>query len=223
MAACASAYRRILRYGPALPHRPAPAAHSACSAADCSWSTRPRLLGRGPQRPRGRRRGGRHAGSCGPDGLGVLRGQSRRRACSRSFMRRFLVGGVPARPRGTCRWICSPTSSGCRPAFFDRTRTGDLIARLTSDVEAVRFSSRPGPDVRGRARSYSFRPWRSRACSDLSWHADGHGGPPARCSTIIGPRARPRARASCAARVPCRIASGRPELLAPRRASQARG
>ncbi len=29
-------------------------------------------------------------------------------------------------------------------SFFDRTRTGDLIARLTSDVEAVRFSLGPG-------------------------------------------------------------------------------
>ena len=29
-------------------------------------------------------------------------------------------------------------------SFFDRTRTGDLLARLTSDVEAVRFSLGPG-------------------------------------------------------------------------------
>ena len=30
-------------------------------------------------------------------------------------------------------------------SFFDQTRTGDLLARLTSDVEAVRFIVGPGP------------------------------------------------------------------------------
>ena len=30
-------------------------------------------------------------------------------------------------------------------AFFDRTRTGDLLSRLTSDVEAVRWVIGPGP------------------------------------------------------------------------------
>lgn len=30
-------------------------------------------------------------------------------------------------------------------SFFDRTRTGDLLSRLTSDVEAVRFIVGPGP------------------------------------------------------------------------------
>src|SRR5204863_9716673 len=29
-------------------------------------------------------------------------------------------------------------------SFFDRVRTGDLLSRLTSDVEAVRFSVGPG-------------------------------------------------------------------------------
>ena len=44
--------------------------------------------------------------------------------------------------------------------FFDRMRTGDLLSRLTSDVEAVRFSVGPGRHVpRADRRSRSPRRW----------------------------------------------------------------
>ncbi len=58
-------------------------------------------------------------------------------------MRRLLVGTSRRAARDLQRDLFAHVEA--LPAtFFDRTRTGDLIARLTSDVEAVRFSLGPG-------------------------------------------------------------------------------
>ena len=58
-------------------------------------------------------------------------------------MRWFLVGTSRKVERDLKRDLFDHV--GRLPSsFFDRTRTGDLIARLTSDVEAVRFSLGPG-------------------------------------------------------------------------------
>ena len=58
-------------------------------------------------------------------------------------MRRLLVGASRRAARDLQRDLFAHVER--LPArFFDSTRTGDLIARLTGDVEAVRFSLGPG-------------------------------------------------------------------------------
>ena len=58
-------------------------------------------------------------------------------------MRRMLVGSSRKAARDLQNDLFAHVEQ--LPArFFDTTRTGDLIARLTSDVEAVRFSLGPG-------------------------------------------------------------------------------
>ncbi|MBN1421014.1 MAG: ABC transporter ATP-binding protein [Planctomycetes bacterium] len=52
-------------------------------------------------------------------------------------------------------------------AFFDRMRTGDLIARLTSDVEAVRFSL--GPGLMYVAQTAILFPLALASMLDISW------------------------------------------------------
>jgi len=52
-------------------------------------------------------------------------------------------------------------------AFFNRTRTGDLIARLTSDVEAVRFSLGPGLMYVGS--TFVLFPVAAISMFELSW------------------------------------------------------
>lgn len=58
-------------------------------------------------------------------------------------MRRLLVGTSRRAARDLQRDLFAHVEA-LPASFFDRTRTGDLIARLTSDVEAVRFSLGPG-------------------------------------------------------------------------------
>ncbi len=58
-------------------------------------------------------------------------------------MRRLLVGTSRRAARDLQRDLFAHVKT--LPAtFFDTTRTGDLIARMTSDIEAVRFSLGPG-------------------------------------------------------------------------------
>ena len=64
--------------------------------------------------------------------VAALRGRRRHRPLHRDPLG---LGARSARASSTtCARRCSPTSSGCRIAFFTRTQTGALISRLNNDV-----------------------------------------------------------------------------------------
>ncbi|MDJ0521220.1 MAG: ABC transporter ATP-binding protein [Planctomycetota bacterium] len=134
-----TAYRRILRYVPRyrLP---------LLLGALCVIGSRllmvyaPRLLG---EALNALERGG-EASVDQAIGLGwVFLGVSLVAGVFTYLMRVFLVGTSRRAARDLQRDLFAHVES--LPArFFDRTRTGDLLARMTSDVEAVRFSLGPG-------------------------------------------------------------------------------
>ncbi len=81
-------------------------------------------------------------------------------------MRRLLVGTSRRAARDLTRDVFAHVQH--LPArFFDRTRTGDLISRLTSDVEAVRFSLGPGLMYVGS--TIVLFPMAVGSMLDLSW------------------------------------------------------
>ena len=134
-----SAYRRILRYVPR--YRRALFAGGCCVVASRLLMVyAPRLLGEALNALEG----GTEAGVALAVRQGwAFFGVSLVAALFSIGMRRFLVGSSRRAARDLQRDLFAHVER--LPAtFFDRTRTGDLIARLTSDVEAVRFSLGPG-------------------------------------------------------------------------------
>jgi len=134
-----SAYRRVLRYLPRYKG-------TLMLGALCVVASRllmvyaPRLLGTAVNHL--------DAGGSGAAGLA--------KAAGLEFLGVAVLAGVFT---FLMRWLLVGTSRGVErdlkrdlfdhiehlpAAYFDRTRTGDLISRLTSDVEAVRFSAGPG-------------------------------------------------------------------------------
>ena len=134
-----SAYRRVLRY---LPHyRGALIGGAACVVASRLLMVYgPRLLGEAVN----------HLDAGGADAAALAK------IAGIEFLVVAVVSGALT---FLMRWLLVGASRGVErdlkrdlfdhiehlPAkYFDRTRTGDLISRLTSDVEAVRFSAGPG-------------------------------------------------------------------------------
>ncbi len=133
------AYRRILRY---VPRYKVPLLFGACCvvASRLLMVYAPRLVGEALNAlERGSPEGVDDAVRLGWTFLGV----SLVAAVFTFGMRVFLVGTSRRAARDLQRDLFAHVER--LPAtFFDRTRTGDLLARLTSDVEAVRFSLGPG-------------------------------------------------------------------------------
>jgi ATP-binding cassette subfamily B multidrug efflux pump len=134
-----SAYRRILRY---IPRYRTP----LLMGAVCVLASRllmvyaPRLLGQAMNALRqGTEAGVEQAVQQGWTFFGV----SLLAAVFAYMMRRCLVGASRKAARDLQRDVFAQVER-LPASFFDSTRTGDLIARLTSDVEAVRFSLGPG-------------------------------------------------------------------------------
>jgi ATP-binding cassette subfamily B protein len=82
------------------------------------------------------------------------------------FMRRLLVGTSRRAARDLQQDLFAHVER-LPAATFDRTRTGDLIARLTSDVEAVRFSL--GPGLMYVSGTLVLFPTAVASMADLSW------------------------------------------------------
>ena len=158
-----SAYRRILRYVPR--YRLALLAGGGCVVASRLLMVyAPRLLG-----------GALNALQDGTEAgvaLAVRQGWaffgvSLLAALFSIGMRRFLVGTSRRASRDLQRDLFAHVER-LPAAFFDQTRTGDLIARLTSDVEAVRFSLGPGLMYVGS--TLVLFPVAVASMFQLSWH-----------------------------------------------------
>ncbi len=133
------AYRRILRYVPR--YRNALILGAACVVASRLLMVyAPRLLGRAVNEL--------EAGGSAAIDTAVRTGWaflavSVGAGVFTLFMRRLLVGASRRAARDLQADLFAHVER--LPArFFDTTRTGDLLARMTSDVEAVRFSLGPG-------------------------------------------------------------------------------
>ena len=134
-----SAYRRILRYVPRY-RTPLVAGALCVLASRLLMVYAPRLLGEAMNALQG-------STQAGVD-LAIRQGWaffgvSLVAALFSVAMRRLLVGTSRKAARDLQRDVFAQVER-LPASFFDQTRTGDLIARLTSDVEAVRFSLGPG-------------------------------------------------------------------------------
>ncbi|MDA1195498.1 MAG: ABC transporter ATP-binding protein [Planctomycetota bacterium] len=133
------AYRRILRYVPR--YRGALLAGAACVVASRLLMVyAPRLLGRAVNELAD---GGAAAVTAAVRTGWQFLAVSAAAGVFTYFMRLLLVGASRRAARDLQRDLFAHVQK--LPArFFDRTRSGDLLARLTSDIEAVRFSLGPG-------------------------------------------------------------------------------
>ena len=134
-----SAYRRILRYAPAY-KTPLLLGATCVLASRLLMVYAPRLIGEAVNALRLETDGGVSAAiRAGWTFFGI----SLTAAAFSVAMRRLLVGASRRAARDLQGDLFAHVER-LPASFFDGTRTGDLIARLTSDVEAVRFSLGPG-------------------------------------------------------------------------------
>ena len=70
------------------------------------------------------------------------------------FWMRVIIIGVSATSNTTCATISFATWSRLSSDYYARTRTGDIMARATNDLNAVRMMLGPGRDVLDRNRPH---------------------------------------------------------------------